>query len=67
LAVAAVFVEQGESAKTTDRTKLLELLDYCREKTGDKIWRNAQIRDRADQRQFHRQANGEHPFRLRSI
>jgi len=33
--VAKVFVEQGESAKTTDRTKLLELLDYWRERKGD--------------------------------
>ncbi len=29
--VAKVFVEQGESAKTADRTKLKELLMFCRE------------------------------------
>jgi len=33
-AVARVFVEEGKSAKTTDRTRLLELLDFCREKKG---------------------------------
>ena len=27
-------MEEGESAKTTDRTKLIELLDYCRENKG---------------------------------
>jgi site-specific DNA recombinase len=32
--VARVFVEEGESAKTAERTKLLELLDYCRDKKG---------------------------------
>lgn len=30
----AVFVEEGESAKTTKRPKLLELLRYCRENKG---------------------------------
>ncbi len=34
LSVARVFVEEGESAKTRDRTQLRELLDYCREKRG---------------------------------
>ena len=29
--VAHVFMEQGESAKTADRTELKRLLDYCRE------------------------------------
>src|SRR5262249_814168 len=32
--VARVFAEEGESAKTTERTKLIELLDYCRENKG---------------------------------
>jgi hypothetical protein len=32
--VAHVFVEAGESAKTADRTKLNELLAYCREHRG---------------------------------
>src|ERR1043166_9714807 len=27
--VAAIFVEQGESAKTADRTELKKLLSYC--------------------------------------
>lgn len=30
--VAAVFVEEGESAKTADRTKFKELLTFCRDK-----------------------------------
>ena len=30
VAVNRVFVEEGESAKTSDRTKLIELLDFCR-------------------------------------
>ena len=35
LTVARIFVEEGETAKTTtNRTKLLELLDYCREQKG---------------------------------
>src|SRR5665213_80838 len=29
-----VFVEQGESAKFADRTKLVELIDFCREHKG---------------------------------
>ena len=29
-----VFVEQGESAKFADRTKLVELIDFCRENKG---------------------------------
>jgi DNA invertase Pin-like site-specific DNA recombinase len=33
-AVRQVFVEEGESAKTTKRPKLLELLRYCRENKG---------------------------------
>jgi len=33
-AVARVFVEEGESAKTAERTQLIELLDYCREENG---------------------------------
>ena len=32
--VARVFVEEGESAKTRDRTRLRELLDYCRDNKG---------------------------------
>lgn len=32
LTVSRVFVEEGESAKFADRTQLLELLDYCRNK-----------------------------------
>ncbi len=32
--VARVFVERGESAKYADRTQLLELLAFCREKTN---------------------------------
>ena len=31
LKVGRVFVEEGESAKTADRTKLKEMLEYCRE------------------------------------
>ncbi|HEY1644867.1 MAG TPA: recombinase family protein [Candidatus Saccharimonadales bacterium] len=31
LKVAKVFVEQGESAKSADRTKLKEMLEYCRQ------------------------------------
>lgn len=33
LAVSRVFVEEGESAKFADRTQLLELLNYCRDKS----------------------------------
>ena len=29
-----VFVEQGESAKFADRTKLVELIDFCRQNKG---------------------------------
>src|SRR6266704_228719 len=29
-----IFVEQGESAKFADRTKLVELIDFCRESKG---------------------------------
>jgi site-specific DNA recombinase len=32
--VLEVFVEQGESAKFADRTKLVELIDYCRKNKG---------------------------------
>jgi DNA invertase Pin-like site-specific DNA recombinase len=32
--VARVFVEEGESAKTAERTQLIELLDYCRDQKG---------------------------------
>ena len=32
--VDRVFVEQGESAKTADRTKLKEMLSYCRQNRG---------------------------------
>jgi site-specific DNA recombinase len=32
--VAAVFVEQGESAKFADRTQLLALIDFCRQNKG---------------------------------
>jgi site-specific DNA recombinase len=32
--VAKIFVEEGESAKTSDRTKFKELLVYCRENKG---------------------------------
>jgi DNA invertase Pin-like site-specific DNA recombinase len=34
LFVNRIFVEEGESAKTKDRTKLLELLNYCRDSRG---------------------------------
>jgi site-specific DNA recombinase len=34
IGVLKVFVEQGESAKFADRTQLMELLEFCREKTG---------------------------------
>ena len=34
LEVAAVFVERGESAKTTDRTEFLKLLEFCRKNKG---------------------------------
>ena len=34
LRVLEVFVEQGESAKFADRTKLVELIDYCRKNKG---------------------------------
>lgn len=34
LAVARVFVEEGESAKTAERTRLRQLIDYCRENKG---------------------------------
>lgn len=30
--IAKIFLEEGESAKTADRTKLLELVDYCEHK-----------------------------------
>jgi DNA invertase Pin-like site-specific DNA recombinase len=33
LTVSKVFIEEGESAKFADRTQLLELLTYCREKS----------------------------------
>ena len=33
--VASVFVEQGESAKTADRTELKKLLNYCADKKHD--------------------------------
>jgi len=32
--IARIFVEEGESAKTAERTRLHELLDYCRENKG---------------------------------
>jgi DNA invertase Pin-like site-specific DNA recombinase len=32
--IAETFIEQGESAKTADRTELQKLLTYCAEKTG---------------------------------
>ena len=32
LDIAEVFIERGESAKFADRTKLLELLDYCKDR-----------------------------------
>ena len=32
--IAQVFVEEGESAKTADRTELKKLLEYCRKKKG---------------------------------
>lgn len=32
--VAHVFIEEGESAKTTDRPQLRALLDYCRDNAG---------------------------------
>ena len=34
LFVDRIFVEEGESAKTKDRTKLIELLDHCRDSKG---------------------------------
>ena len=34
MSVLKVFVEQGESAKFADRTKLLELVDFCRQNKG---------------------------------
>ncbi|MCP4200934.1 MAG: recombinase family protein [bacterium] len=34
IAVAGTFVEEGESARTTERTELKKLLAYCREKKG---------------------------------
>jgi site-specific DNA recombinase len=34
--VAKIFVEEGESAKTADRTKLKEMLKYCREQSNIK-------------------------------
>ena len=33
LTVARVFIEEGESAKFADRTQLLELLSYCKDKS----------------------------------
>lgn len=33
LAISRVFIEEGESAKFADRTQLLQLLNYCKEKT----------------------------------
>jgi site-specific DNA recombinase len=33
-AIARVFVEEGESAKTADRTELQKLLTFCREREG---------------------------------
>lgn len=35
LAVDKVFVEAGESAKTADRTQLIEMLDYCKNSKGE--------------------------------
>ena len=35
--VSRVFVEEGESAKTADRTQLKELLKYCREQRNIKV------------------------------
>jgi site-specific DNA recombinase len=32
--VLKVFIERGESAKFADRTKLLELIDFCRQNKG---------------------------------
>src|SRR5712691_1555445 len=34
LTVSKVFVEEGESAKFADRTQLLELLNYCKNKSN---------------------------------
>lgn len=34
LEIVRVFVEEGESAKFADRTQLLELLDFCRQRTN---------------------------------
>lgn len=34
LRVLKVFVEEGESAKTADRPRLIELMEYCRENQG---------------------------------
>jgi len=34
LSLVKVFIEEGESAKFADRTKLLELLDYCEQNRG---------------------------------
>jgi site-specific DNA recombinase len=36
LTISKVFIEEGESAKFADRTQLLELLSYCKDK-GQKI------------------------------
>ena len=32
LTISRVFIEEGESAKFADRTQLLELLSYCKDK-----------------------------------
>src|SRR5688500_17499673 len=35
LTVARTFIEEGESAKFADRTQLLNLIDYCRNKRNE--------------------------------
>lgn len=35
LRIARAFIEEGESAKFADRTQLLKLIDYCRDKRNE--------------------------------
>jgi site-specific DNA recombinase len=71
--VAKIFVEEGESAKTADRTKLKEMLKYCREQSNikavvvhklDRFARNAG--DHSQMRNFAHRHWGSAPLRNRA-
>ena len=63
------FKEEGESAKTTDRTELQKLLKYCRRTTRapQVAWHFVALRHGADRRHIHRQADGGRPGVVRAI